>query len=1441
LITVASLVRPAADTVADVEAVDHPHRRGEKGIAEVLFSVQQLPPARGEDTTNAPTGCGGTCSNNNLRTVRDFYQEFPLTSRPKTETIVKVSSGATLSTTMHYWNGQQSAPGQPWLLFQVGSEEAKYENSAATAGAFDLVSVTTSIAQISPLSGEASTHCTITAGSGAQTGYIQLVNRILTDDTVNWWLGRDDGDAVYSDAFAFDLATYSAGSSPVLRTPILSGNLTLDINGTLTVLEAAYAIPAPSCPAVSANAVNRKTTNVWFPFNATTPGSPRKLQYQKVNLGPNLEHQTQYVSYDTYGNPTETADSARDVGIDSVYPPASTAVTELQRPDGTPAHNHMTYTTGADPGYFLATATNPLGHMATVVTDPATGKPISRQQIQGGPRSVFNYDGFGRVIQTVIDDGSGSALAAPKYEGVQSSSLPGIPVKHVTVQGGAPTKVDYIDLLGRTVATGTQDMLGHEVISKVDYNERGLKLATHEPLSTSGVLTATGAGGVFGSWDGATSSQWTTQYSKFDVFGRVGQKIVARNPAIGAANMTTGYAFMADPLGTKTAITVTRASGDLTMSRTYDRRGKLAQTLQHVNSPPHDIVVSYGYDAPGNLTSITDSASNVLSATYDELGRKQTINDPDRGKWSFTWDGLGRVRTTTDSNSTVVALQYDAIGRTERRFVSRAGGSFRLDANWQYDLNGKLGTLGKMLGADDGAALNAAAPAFERDYGYDAHLRPANDTVTVAGGATWDPDSFTVGLAYDDHYGRMKGIAFPSGEVVALDYDPGIGFPIGETPVIAGGGRDPSNHYRRVTALSPRGQITAQQFANGTVENTTFDDSTGLSTSIYASGLSHETLPPPCQNATVSMVKQLDYTYDLFTNLQSQKKTFYPRNSASGQILCSGNSAAIATATETYAYDDLQRLTGASRVWTGMTWQSPTTPADSYSYDDLGNITSKSDYADQYIYNVTRADTSKLPHAVGAVSLGGVNKANFTYDANGNLTSGDGRQIVFDDFDRPVKITMGSVTTIFRYAPDGSRYLQQTTTSSGGSAVTKTIHYLGKYYERVDWSDGKTMEEHTYIGSSIAVYQSGSKRDVRYMHLDRLGSVEAVTNTLGAEVTADAHSFDAFGKPRARDWQAQDKLHPNGDFGATTEHGFTGQEHLDDTYLIHMNGRVYDYRLGRFLSVDPVISQPMNSQAFNPYSYVGNNPFSGVDPTGYEWGMFQDLKDSVTPANGAQGSGSASPSTTTSSFGSPSQIGKFFVGALLGAAMSFNPVPSPVPESFSDPAMNLGFGLGQAGAGIAQIVISTARLSADLATVAGGAVLVPETGPGGLVVAGVGLAMAAGDVKGEQVGFANVSEGASRAMDAFAKMREPTNTPQTSSPPASSEAASQSATTYQTYTKTNPDTGQVYCGRCSGTGSPEQNVANRDSGHHMNEQGSAPPLWIRARTVKTPSAVESKS
>ncbi len=68
-----------------------------------------------------------------------------------------------------------------------------------------------------------------------------------------------------------------------------------------------------------------------------------------------------------------------------------------------------------------------------------------------------------------------------------------------------------------------------------------------------------------------------------------------------------------------------------------------------------------------------------------------------------------------------------------------------------------------------------------------------------------------------------------------------------------------------------------------------------------------------------------------------------------------------------------------------------------------------------------------------------------------------------------------------------------------------------------------------------------------------------------------------------------------------TPRGFTGHEMLDDLGLVHMNGRIYDALLGRFLSADIVVQNPADLQAFNRYSYVLNRPLTLVEPTGYFW------------------------------------------------------------------------------------------------------------------------------------------------------------------------------------------------------------------------------------------------
>ncbi len=64
------------------------------------------------------------------------------------------------------------------------------------------------------------------------------------------------------------------------------------------------------------------------------------------------------------------------------------------------------------------------------------------------------------------------------------------------------------------------------------------------------------------------------------------------------------------------------------------------------------------------------------------------------------------------------------------------------------------------------------------------------------------------------------------------------------------------------------------------------------------------------------------------------------------------------------------------------------------------------------------------------------------------------------------------------------------------------------------------------------------------------------------------------------------------------DRGYTGHEHLQSVGLIHMNGRLYDAKLHRFLQPDNYVQDPGNTQNYNRYGYVLNNPLKYIDPSG---------------------------------------------------------------------------------------------------------------------------------------------------------------------------------------------------------------------------------------------------
>jgi RHS repeat-associated protein len=220
----------------------------------------------------------------------------------------------------------------------------------------------------------------------------------------------------------------------------------------------------------------------------------------------------------------------------------------------------------------------------------------------------------------------------------------------------------------------------------------------------------------------------------------------------------------------------------------------------------------------------------------------------------------------------------------------------------------------------------------------------------------------------------------------------------------------------------------------------------------------------------------------------------------------------------------------------------------------------------------------------------------------------------------------------FNYGPDRKRWSQTYYNISAGSY--ETTDYLGGLFEQVIGSaiTGTIYRYYIYAGSEpIAVYArtSGGTNTFSYMLSDHQGSVSDLTSSTGTSTVNE--SFTPYGLRRnPATWSGAAS---NSDL--TTAAGITRQAYTFQTQmglwmgLNHMNGRVQDSMIGRFLSADPHITDPTNTQSYNRYSYAINNPLTRVDPTGFE------DEDDIDDTGGAWGGGGGVSAGSDGSDGPP--------------------------------------------------------------------------------------------------------------------------------------------------------------------------------------------------------------
>ncbi|WP_044219549.1 RHS repeat-associated core domain-containing protein [Chitinophaga pinensis] len=62
--------------------------------------------------------------------------------------------------------------------------------------------------------------------------------------------------------------------------------------------------------------------------------------------------------------------------------------------------------------------------------------------------------------------------------------------------------------------------------------------------------------------------------------------------------------------------------------------------------------------------------------------------------------------------------------------------------------------------------------------------------------------------------------------------------------------------------------------------------------------------------------------------------------------------------------------------------------------------------------------------------------------------------------------------------------------------------------------------------------------------------------------------------------------------------------------------RVYDPRVGKFLSIDPLTQK---YPELTPYQFASNRPIDGIDIDGLEWGLLLLLSEKIPSAKNSSG------------------------------------------------------------------------------------------------------------------------------------------------------------------------------------------------------------------------------
>lgn len=647
-----------------------------------------------------------------------------------------------------------------------------------------------------------------------------------------------------------------------------------------------------------------------------------------------------------------------------------------------------------------------------------------------------------------------------------------------------------------------------------------------------------------------------------------------------------------------------------TTTYNHDTSNRLS-TIVDANS---NTVLTLTYDSADRVLTRTDSQGYVLTYAYDNLDRVTKITYPDgtTDLYDYTFQSgplMGtesqELRKHTDRLGRVTTYAYDADQRLTS-VVEPTSGSATRTTQYKYYENGVLEDIIDANGNDT-------------HWNIDIQSRPVSKTYQY-GTASATTETYI----YENTTSRLHSITDALGQVKTFTYDhaneiTGITYTstVNPTPNVTltwdsywprltsmTDGTGTTNYG--YTAVGTNGALkissVTSPYTNGTI-SLTYDADGRLSDRTIPGGnetFGYDTINrlnshvTPLGSFTLGYLGESDQlTSQSVTNGSVTVSTGwgYDTNTNDRRLISITNSGVTRSYTMSYLNGttqnpyDIQKITDTAA--TGHPWAtqsrnytydlidrlltaSSTTPGnDTYAYDKLDNATT---------YNIPGTSTSPTYNGFNQIHTWGTKT--YAYDANGNLTSGDGvKTYKYDAENRLIEIDYigTSNKSVFMYDGIGHRISDAETVSG----TTTTTYYL--------WCSSTICQ--TRNSSQTVVrrdlpegeYNVSTSQKLIYMP-DKLGSVrDVIDGTTGSLVAS--YDFMPYGAV------ARSNVTNGADFqyAGLFAHAQSG---LNLAAL-----RALDGTTGRWTNRDPI----KESGGVNLYGFVGANPVMRLDPTGLTW------------------------------------------------------------------------------------------------------------------------------------------------------------------------------------------------------------------------------------------------